>query len=102
MLYCPGSDCPLRANCYRHTQPSPGRDAFAALPYDVTTNTCEWFHSNEPDEALIRETAYYIWLRSGRSEGRGHEHWREAYLSLCRSTGRVTSVQVDDAQSETP
>jgi hypothetical protein len=89
MLYCHGNQCPLCAECYRHTQPSPGRDAFASLPYDNATATCAWFHSNMPSEALIRETAYYIWLRNGCSDGHATEHWREAYLSLCQSTGRT-------------
>ena len=91
MLYCPGYECPLRAECYRHTQPAPGRDSFASLPYDAATGTCAYFHSNMPDEALIRQTAYYIWLRNGRPENGAIEHWREAYLSLCLSTGRIAS-----------
>ncbi|MEN9934310.1 MAG: hypothetical protein RLZZ387_889 [Chloroflexota bacterium] len=92
MLYCPGHQCPLHTECYRHTQPSPGRDAFAALPYDPASGTCEWFETNVPSESLVRETAYYIWLRSGCPENRSVEHWYEAYLSLCLSTGRVTQV----------
>jgi Protein of unknown function (DUF2934) len=92
MLYCPGHGCPLRSECYRHTQPSPGRDAFAALPYDPVAGACASFITNIPGEALIRETAYYIWLRSGRPEHRELEHWYEAYLSLCLSTGRIPSA----------
>ena len=92
MLYCPGYECPLRAECYRHTQPSPGRDSFAALPYDAATGTCDYFHSNLPEEPLIRQTAYYIWLRNGCPENRATEHWYEAYLSLCLSTGRIASA----------
>lgn len=89
MLFCPGAGCPLRADCYRHTQPAPGRDRFASLPYDPAAGTCEWFCSNQPAEALIRETAYYIWLRAGCPENCADEHWRAAYLSLCRSSGRA-------------
>ncbi len=89
MLYCPGHGCPLRGDCYRHTQPSPGRDRFASLPYDAATDTCAWFLTNVPDDALIRETAYYIWLRAGRPEQRAAAHWDEAYRSLCLSTGRL-------------
>lgn len=70
----------------------PGRDSFAALPYDTVTGTCEWFISNEPNEALVRETAYYIWLRNGCPANRTREHWYEAYLSLCLSMGRLTSA----------
>ncbi len=90
MLYCPGYQCPLSAGCYRHTQPSPGRDRFASLPYDAATGTCEWFETNQPSEALIRETAYYIWLRNGCPEDCAQAHWDEAYHSLCLSTGRIT------------
>ncbi|MEI6179368.1 MAG: DUF2934 domain-containing protein [Chloroflexales bacterium] len=92
MLYCYGDDCPLRTECYRHTQPSRGRDAFGTPPYDAVGGRCEWFHSNVPSEALIRETAYYLWLRNGCPERRELEHWYEAYLSLCLSTGRLASV----------
>ncbi|MBX0329364.1 DUF2934 domain-containing protein [Oscillochloris sp. ZM17-4] len=94
MLYCHGDACPLRADCYRHTQPSPGRDAFAALPYDAATGACAQFYSNIPGESLIRETAYYIWLRKGRPEHSADEDWREAYQSLCRSSGRITFALV--------
>jgi hypothetical protein len=92
LLYCYGSGCPLREECYRHTQPAPGRDAFAALPYDATTGTCAYFATNQPSDALVRETAYYIWLRNGCPENRATEHWYEAYLSLCLSTGRIISA----------
>lgn len=90
MLYCPGYECPLRADCYRHTQPTPGRDAFAALPYDAVTGTCAWFESNIPSHASIRETAYYRWLRAGRPENCAQTYWDEAYRSLCLTTGRIT------------
>lgn len=86
-LYCPGQGCPLRADCYRHTQPSPGRDRFAALPYSAERGTCDEFRTNIPSEDAIRQAAYYIWLRSGGA-GQALDHWREAYQSLCRSTGR--------------
>jgi len=88
LLYCPGHGCPLCTDCYRHTQPSPERDAFAALPYNEATGTCEWFYSNEPEEAMVREAAYYLWLRNGCPENRDVEHWEEAYRGLCQSMGR--------------
>ena len=89
MLYCYGDLCPLRTDCYRHTQPSPGRDRFTALPYNAVSGTCDYFHSNEPTEALIRETAYYLWLREGCPDNCADEYWAEAYRNLCLSTGRV-------------
>lgn len=89
-LYCPGQGCPLRADCYRHTQPSPGRDRFAALPYSAELGTCESFITNIPSEDAIRQAAYFIWLRGGRAEGDALGHWDEAYQSLCRSMGRNT------------
>lgn len=92
MLHCPGDRCPLRSECYRHTQPSPGRDRFASAPYDATAGTCAWFEPNQPSEALVREAAYYIWQRDGCPDNRAQEHWDEAYLSLCRSTGRIRSA----------
>lgn len=91
MLYCPGDPCPLRMECYRYTQPSPGRDRFASLPYDSAAVACDWFVTNQPSDTLIRETAYYIWLSSGCPEHRAQEHWDEAYRILCVSTGRLPS-----------
>ena len=35
----------------------------------------------EPDrsgEQVIRETAYFIWEREGRPDGRAYEHWMRA------------------------
>lgn len=89
-LYCPGQGCPLRSDCYRHTQPSPGRDRFAALPYRAESGTCDSFITNIPSQESIRDAAYYIWLRCGRPAGHALDHWDEAYQSLCRSTGRST------------
>lgn len=89
MLYCTGEGCPLRSDCYRHTQPSRGRDEFAVVPYDATTASCGQFISNIPSEDLIRETAYYLWQRRGCPENEASSHWAEAYRSLCRSTGRI-------------
>ena len=92
MLRCDGQNCPLKEECYRFTQPSPGRDAFPASPYNHAAGACEQFYSNIPNEELVRETAYHIWQRNGHPEGRQVEHWYEAYLSLCLNTGRVKSV----------
>lgn len=92
MLYCYGDGCPLRGDCYRHTQPTPGRDRFGASPYDALTQQCEQFVTNIPDEDFVRESAYHIWLRRGRPEGCAAEHWREAYEQACRSMGRDLSA----------
>lgn len=88
MLHCYGTGCPFKDDCYRATQPSPGRDAFGALPYSVATNSCEHFATNIPADDLIRETAYYLWERRGRPEGCADELWEAAYRSLCQSSGR--------------
>lgn len=92
MLYCYGEGCPLRTECYRHTQPSPGRDAFGSLPYNPETQSCDQLYSNMPTQALINETAYYVWQRAGCPENRALEHWYQAYLSLCVSSGRIPSL----------
>lgn len=89
MLRCYGDGCPLRDDCYRYTQPSPGRDAFGRLPYDPQRGTCDYFVSNQPTDEQIRTAAYYIWLREGRPSGCAERHWQEAYQSWCRSTGRI-------------
>lgn len=89
MVYCHGSGCPSKAECYRHTQPSPGRDALASLPYDFATASCDLCISNRPTEDWIRGAAYYIWLHAGRPEHRAEEHWNAAYRRACASTGRT-------------
>jgi hypothetical protein len=35
----------------------------------------------------IRESAYHIWERAGRPEGRHNEHWRQAKEQLDASKG---------------
>ena len=88
MLRCYGDGCPLRADCYRFTNPSPGRDAFGRLPYDEAAGRCDHFISNLPTESQIRDSAYFIWLREGRPAGRDREHWEEARRSWLASLGR--------------
>jgi Protein of unknown function (DUF2934) len=89
MLLCYGTNCPLRLECAHHTQPNPGRDAYGALPYDFELGACKEFVTNLPSEDLIRQTAYYIWLRNGRPEHQELEHWNQAFVSLCVGSGRV-------------
>ncbi|MEZ4606245.1 MAG: DUF2934 domain-containing protein [Deinococcales bacterium] len=89
MLRCYGDGCPLKTDCYRYTQPSPGRDAFVRSPFDPKSQSCEHFYSNEPSEALLRSSAYYLYVCEGKPEGQALRHWQEAYLSLCRSTGKL-------------
>ena len=45
---CPGSDCPLKADCYRHTAtPSEyWQSYFLSPPYDG--DKCEYFWPNSP------------------------------------------------------
>jgi hypothetical protein len=88
MLRCYGDGCPLRADCYRATNPAPGRDAFGRLPYDPVSGACEYFVTNLPTEAQIRDSAYFIWLRAGRPSGREDDHWEEARRSWLASLGR--------------
>ena len=82
MLYCHARNgdwtCPLKLDCYRHTQPTPGRDRFAALPYDLEAGSCAYFVSNQPSDEHIRTRAYYLWLAAGRPEGQAEQFWREA------------------------
>jgi hypothetical protein len=92
MLLCYGTNCPMSLECYHHTQPNPGRDAFGALPYDLELEKCDQFISNLPSQDLIATTAYYTWLRNGCPEDRDLEHWNEAFISLCISFGR-SSIQ---------
>jgi len=38
---------------------------------------------------MVREAAYYIWLRNGCPENRDVEHWEEAYRGLWEGMERV-------------
>ncbi len=89
ILHCYGGHCPFKEDCYRYTQPNPGRDAFGNIPYNTETNHCEYFYSNIPSEELIRQTAYFIWQGHGRPENSAQQDWDEAYRSLCESLGRT-------------
>jgi len=90
MLHCYGTGCPFKDDCYRYTQPVPGRAGFGALPYSAEADSCEQFVSNIPSAELVRQTAYYLWLHLGRPENCADEHWQAAYRSLCLSTGRIS------------
>jgi len=82
MLYCFGQlgdwSCPLKDDCYRHTQPTPGRDRFGQLPYDFPSQSCAYFVSNQPSEEFLRTSAYYLWLAAGKPEGHAEHFWAQA------------------------
>jgi hypothetical protein len=40
--------------------------------------------ARRPDERLIRERAYGIWIEEGRPHGRDLAHWRRAHQELQR------------------
>jgi hypothetical protein len=81
--------CPIRENCYRYTQPTPGRDRLGALPFDFATQRCDLFISNTPDNEHVRTAAYYLWLRLGRPEGQAELIWQRAMREAETSTGRA-------------
>ncbi len=93
MLRCYGTDCPLRADCYRYTNPAPGRDAFGRPPYDAANNTCAYWITNVPTEAQIRDAAYFIWLREGRPAGQAAMHWAAAERAWQLSLGRAAQAE---------
>jgi hypothetical protein len=82
MLYCFGQrgewTCPRKDECFRHTQPTPGRDRFGELPYDFETRSCSYFVSNRPTEEFLRTSAYYLWLAAGKPDGQSERFWLEA------------------------
>ncbi len=96
MTHCFGVDgprvCPLKDDCYRHTQPSPGRDRLGALPFDFARGTCALFVSNVPSDEFVRTSAYYLWLAAGRPEGRALAFWDRAQRQARAALGRA----VDD------
>lgn len=89
MLKCYGDDCPIKADCYRYTQPYTKRNAFGRIPYDYGKENCDYFYSNLPTDESVRETAYYLWLQQGKPANKALEHWRQAYHHLCLTTGRM-------------
>ena len=53
----------------------------------------------DPDrnaEQAVRETAYFIWEREGRPEGRAPDHWRRAVIERAREERR----RDDEAKEE--
>ncbi|MBD2353950.1 DUF2934 domain-containing protein [Tolypothrix sp. FACHB-123] len=80
---CPGQNCPFKQGCYRFTSEIFGRqDFFGTAPYNLTTNYCEFFISNRPDEEQIRWRAYTIWQQTGYLEGKSIEYWLQAEKEL--------------------
>ncbi|MBD2201222.1 DUF2934 domain-containing protein [Calothrix sp. FACHB-1219] len=80
---CPGQNCPIKQECYRFTAEILGRqDFFGTPPYKLTTNSCEFFITNRPNEAQIRRLAYTIWEKTGYPEGKSVEHWLQAEKEL--------------------
>ena len=80
---CPGKNCPIRQNCYRFTDKIPGRkNFFASVPYQVTTNSCDYFISNRPDDNKIRLKADQIWQQMGCPNHKSVEYWLQAEKEL--------------------
>ncbi|BAY11820.1 DUF2934 domain-containing protein [Calothrix sp. NIES-2098] len=83
IIMCPGQSCPIKHDCYRFTSEILGRqDFFGTDPYSFSTNSCEYFISNRPDEDSIRLKAYEIWQKSGYADGKSVEHWLQAEREL--------------------
>jgi len=79
--------CPLKDDCYRHTQPTPGRDRFADVPYDFQRQSCSHFVSNQPTEDFLRTSAYFLWLAAGKPQGQSDRFWLLAERQACASNG---------------
>ncbi|WP_414543783.1 DUF2934 domain-containing protein [Nostoc sp. CCY0012] len=80
---CPGKNCPVKQKCSRFTNEILGRqDFFGEAPYNFTTNSCEHFINNCPDENKIRLKAYEIWQQMGYQEGKSVEYWLQAEKAL--------------------
>ncbi len=83
IILCQGNNCPIKQNCYRFTAKVLGRrNSFTKAPYDFTTNDCEHFINNRPDENTIRLKAYEIWQQMGYPNGKSVEHWLQAEKEL--------------------
>jgi Protein of unknown function (DUF2934) len=54
----------------------------------------------EPEEARVRERAYFLWEREGRPNGRADEHWRRAAAEVgaeARDGRGVTRTEAEAA-----
>jgi len=93
---CYGSNihhsCPIQNDCYRFTQPTPGRDSFGSLPFNFEANSCEFFVTNSPTDEQIRDAAYFTWLRLGQPEGSAETIWLQAQRDAEASLGRTARV----------
>ena len=47
-------------------------------------------------DRTIRETAYFIWEREGRPDGRAQDHWRQAVAGLAAQLGRNDERMEDE------
>lgn len=47
---------------------------------------------HRPDEAAIREQAYYLWEQDGRPEGHDMEYWQRASVAVAESAQLSTLV----------
>jgi len=73
--------------CYRYTTSFRMRDRYG-LPYDFVSKTCDLFVTNIPSDDIVQSTAYYMWLREGRQEGKADEYWQRAYHDLAKGMNR--------------
>jgi len=53
---CKGEDCPLKETCYRYTAESSDYQAyFMKIPYDTTTNSCDYHMEIWKKESMTPE-----------------------------------------------
>lgn len=59
---------------------APAAESAAAAAPDIELHMIEIeaAEDGEPDEVIIRERAYAIWVEEGHPHGRDEEHWRRA------------------------
>jgi hypothetical protein len=82
---CAGQGCPLRADCYRYTSETVGRqDFFGSLPYDTAKASCEYFWDNSTQ---IQLRAYQIWREQGSKSHQHLDNWHQAKEEIVKKAG---------------
>ena len=57
---------------------------------------------HRPDEASIREQAYYLWEQDGRPQGHEMEYWQRASVAMTEGTQLSTLTEAAPKRAKAP
>jgi hypothetical protein len=56
--------------------------------------------SDRNEEQIVRETAYFLWEREGRPEGRAEDHWARAIITDSNNNSRGQHDELVDEEEK--